>query len=130
MSRWSAIRIMYPSFHYLPSSRFKDINPDLLGSVVVAGGTTMMPGFVERLKDDLDRASPPGASMMASVIPHPTSHEPGYNAQRKHAPWIGGSMLGSLSSFKQVCMVVCRWISVGYSGCRRQGNLSTSGIIV
>ncbi|CAM9176842.1 unnamed protein product [Hapterophycus canaliculatus] len=80
----------------------KDINPDLLGSVVVAGGTTVMPGFVERLKEDLDKASPPGASMMASVIPHPTSHEPGYNAQRKHAPWIGGSMLASLSPFKQL----------------------------
>ncbi|CAM9450908.1 unnamed protein product [Ectocarpus fasciculatus] len=80
----------------------KDINPDLLGSVVVAGGTTMMPGFVERLQEDLDRVSPPGASMMASVIPHPTSHEPGYNAQRKHAPWIGGSMLASLSPFKQL----------------------------
>lgn len=62
----------------------------------------MMPGFVERLKDDLDEASPPGASTMASVIPHPTSLEPGYNAQRKHAPWIGGSMLASLSPFKQV----------------------------
>lgn len=61
-----------------------------------------MPGFVERLKDDLDKASPPGASTMSSVIPHPTSHEPGYNAQRKHAPWIGGSMLASLSPFKQV----------------------------
>ncbi|CAM9822675.1 unnamed protein product, partial [Ectocarpus sp. 13 AM-2016] len=59
----------------------KDINPDLLGSVVVAGGTTMMPGFVERLQEDLDRVSPPGASMMASVIPHPTSHEPGYNVR-------------------------------------------------
>eukprot|EP00752_Nemacystus_decipiens_P012118 g10743.t1 len=80
----------------------KDINPDLLGSVVVAGGTTMMPGFVERLKEDLDKASPPEASTMASVIPHPTSHEPGYNAQRKHAPWIGGSMLASLSPFKQL----------------------------
>lgn len=68
----------------------------------------MMPGFVERLQEDLDRVSPPGASMMASVIPHPTSHEPGYNAQRKHAPWIGGSMLASLSPFKQVhvgCMM-------------------------
>lgn len=64
----------------------------------------MMPGFVERLKEDLDEASPPGAPTMASVIPHPTSHEPGYNAQRKHAPWIGGSMLASLSPFKQVIM--------------------------
>ena len=63
-----------------------------------------MPGFVERLKEDLDRISSSGAgsSPLASVIPHPTSHEPGYNAQRKHAPWIGGSMLASLSPFKQV----------------------------
>lgn len=64
-----------------------------------------MPGFVERLKEDLDRISPGGgASPLASVIPHPTSHEPGYNTQRKHAPWIGGSMLASLSPFKQVWM--------------------------
>ena len=62
----------------------------------------MMPGFMERLKEDLDKISPQGASSMASVIPHPTTHEPGYNAQRKHAPWIGGSMLASLSPFKQL----------------------------
>ncbi|CAM9247966.1 unnamed protein product [Ascophyllum nodosum] len=81
----------------------KDIKPNLLGSVVVAGGTTMMPGFVERLKEDLDKASSRvGASLLASVIPHPTIHEPGYNSQRKHAPWIGGSMLASLSPFKQL----------------------------
>ena len=62
----------------------------------------MMPGFVERLKEDLDKASSRvGASLLASVIPHPTIHEPGYNSQRKHAPWIGGSMLASLSPFKQ-----------------------------
>lgn len=65
-----------------------------------------MPGFVERLKEELDKASTPGASMLASVIPHPTAHEPGYNAQRKHASWIGGSMLASLSPFKQVRTVV------------------------
>lgn len=93
----------------------KDINPDLLGSVVVAGGTTVMPGFVERLKEDLDKISPVGASMMASVIPHPTRHEPGYNAQRRHAPWIGGSMLASLSPFKQARMVGQKKISYGVS---------------
>lgn len=65
-----------------------------------------MPGFLERLKEDLDKASTAGALMLASVIPHPTAHEPGYNAQRKHAPWIGGSMLASLSPFKQVRIVV------------------------
>lgn len=64
----------------------------------------MMPGFVERLKENLDGAYPQErASMRASVIPHPTIHEPGYNAQRKYAPWIGGSMLASLSPFKQAC---------------------------
>lgn len=64
----------------------------------------MMSGFVERLKDDLDGAYPRDwASMRASVIPHPTIREPGYNYQRKYAAWIGGSMLASLSPFKQAC---------------------------
>ncbi|CAM9852247.1 unnamed protein product, partial [Choristocarpus tenellus] len=80
----------------------KDINPDLLGSVVLAGGSTMMPGFAERVKDELDVLVGREGAQSANVIPHPTSHEPGYNAQRKHAAWIGGSIFASLSTFKQV----------------------------
>ncbi|CAN0379108.1 unnamed protein product, partial [Discosporangium mesarthrocarpum] len=80
----------------------KDINPDLLGSVVLAGGTTIMPGFAERVKDELDLLAKGGGAPRPNVIPHPTTHEPGYNTQRKHAPWIGGSMFASLSTFKQI----------------------------
>lgn len=87
----------------------QDIKSDLLGSVVVAGGTTVMPGFVERLKEEVDRASPPTPSFSATIVPSPTAHEPGYNAQRKHAPWIGGSILASLPPFKEVMPGSC-WL--------------------
>lgn len=68
-----------------------DLQVDLLQSVVVAGGTSMLPGFADRVADELS-ALAPGPSRV-NVYP---------DSQRKHAAWIGGSMLGSLPTFNQI----------------------------
>jgi len=71
-----------------------DIRRDLFRNVVISGGTTMFPGFAERVHKELKAAAP--SSMAIKIIAA---------AERKYSVWIGGSILSSLSSFDEM------WIS-------------------
>lgn len=80
----------------------KHVQHDLYNSIVLSGGTTMMPGFTERMKSEVDALSRSKNTNIPTVIPHPSVREPGYNGQRKYAAWIGASMFASLSTFKLI----------------------------
>jgi actin-related protein len=71
-----------------------DIRKDLWGNVVLAGGSVMFSGIAERLTKELTALAP--ASTAIKVVAPP---------ERKFSPWIGGSILSSLSTFQQM------WIS-------------------
>jgi len=71
-----------------------DIRRDLFRNVVISGGTTMFPGFAQRVHKELKAAAP--SSMAIKIIAA---------AERKYSVWIGGSILSSLSSFDEM------WIS-------------------
>jgi len=70
-----------------------DIRRDLFRNVVLCGGTTMLPGFGDRLQKELAALSP--SSMIIN-----TSRT--FNI---YVPWVGGSVLASLYSFQPL------WIS-------------------
>lgn len=86
----------------------KDLRDDLFSNIVIAGGNTMTPGFLERMKYELVRISQLGTS--ANLVPDSRGSERGYNSQRKHAAWIGGSMFASLSTFNQVTITKQEWL--------------------
>ncbi|KAM7533878.1 hypothetical protein Aperf_G00000111105 [Anoplocephala perfoliata] len=67
---------------------------DLYHNIVLSGGSTMFPGMAERLKKDVSQMAPSKANVRVVAQP-----------ERKYCVWIGGSILGSLSSFRKV------WIS-------------------
>jgi actin-related protein len=71
-----------------------DIQRDLSANIVLSGGTTMLPGFCERMQEEMTSLAP--STMKIKVIAPP---------ERKYAVWIGGSILASLSTFKS------NWIS-------------------
>ncbi|CAG2249311.1 Actin, cytoplasmic type 5,Actin, cytoskeletal 4,Actin, cytoplasmic A3,Actin, muscle-type,Actin-75,Actin-like protein 53D,Putative actin-24,Actin, non-muscle 6.2,Actin-like protein 9,Actin-71,Actin-4,Actin, nonmuscle,Actin, alpha skeletal muscle 2,Actin, cytoskeletal 2A,Actin B,Actin-11,Actin-15A,Actin, cytoplasmic type 8,Actin, cytoplasmic 2,Actin, cytoplasmic 1,Actin-like protein 7B,Actin-related protein T3,Actin, alpha skeletal muscle B,Actin-85C,Actin, spherule isoform,Actin-57B,Actin, acrosomal process len=71
-----------------------DIRKDLYNNIVLSGGTTMFPGIADRLKKEMNAIVP--KSMKTRIIAAP---------ERKYSVWIGGSILGSLSTFQQM------WIS-------------------
>mgnify|MGYP000388917886 CR=1 FL=1 len=71
-----------------------DLQPDLFNNVVLAGGTSMIAGLGERIKNELQ--SEAGDNHLGII-----ANEPGYNAQKKHAPWIGGSIFASLDTFEK-----------------------------
>eukprot|EP00698_Gefionella_okellyi_P019899 TRINITY_DN6173_c0_g1_i1.p1 TRINITY_DN6173_c0_g1~~TRINITY_DN6173_c0_g1_i1.p1 ORF type:complete len:379 (-),score=80.18 TRINITY_DN6173_c0_g1_i1:152-1288(-) len=68
-----------------------DIRRDLYNNIVLSGGTTMFPGIAERMLKDVQQLAP--SSVKVKVIASP---------ERKYSVWIGGSILGSLSTFQQM----------------------------
>lgn len=71
-----------------------DCRPDLYCNIILTGATTLFPGFPERLKKELRMMVP--TNMRLNVIACP---------ERKLSVWIGGSILGSLSTFQYM------WVS-------------------
>jgi actin, other eukaryote len=71
-----------------------EIRKDLNENIVLSGGTTMFDGIDDRVTKELTNLLP--KSMKIKVVAPP---------ERKYSGWIGGSILGSLSTFQQM------WIS-------------------
>jgi len=65
----------------------------LLSNIVLVGGCTMLPGFPERLKKELEKKVADRANVHVRVVSPP---------ERRYSVWIGGSILSSLSSFKSL----------------------------
>jgi len=67
-----------------------EVRKKLWETLVLAGGSTLASGFVERLERELPSVVPQGCTMGITSL-----------ATRKYAPWIGGSIAASLESFNQ-----------------------------
>eukprot|EP00306_Pavlova_sp_CCMP459_P022340 CAMPEP_0185564654 /NCGR_PEP_ID=MMETSP1381-20130426/65205_1 /TAXON_ID=298111 /ORGANISM="Pavlova sp., Strain CCMP459" /LENGTH=420 /DNA_ID=CAMNT_0028178597 /DNA_START=100 /DNA_END=1363 /DNA_ORIENTATION=+ len=85
------------------------IHKDLFKNIVLSGGTTMCPGFVERLSKEMTALAP--SSLRAKVISPP---------ERKYSVWIGGSMLASSRIFQQMWFTKHEYDERGPSFVRRK----------
>eukprot|EP00917_Polyrhabdina_sp_WS-2016_P027052 GHVP01057866.1.p1 GENE.GHVP01057866.1~~GHVP01057866.1.p1 ORF type:complete len:242 (-),score=32.22 GHVP01057866.1:506-1231(-) len=68
-----------------------DIRKNLYQAIVLSGGTTMLEGIGERMTKELTQLAP--STMKIKVVAPP---------ERKYSVWIGGSVIASLSSFRQM----------------------------
>ena len=73
-----------------------DVRKDLYGNIILSGGTTMFPGFGERLVKEMKAQAPPTVKVKVIATP-----------DRKYMVWKGGSTLSTLSSFSTM------WITKG-----------------
>jgi centractin len=73
-----------------------DLRKVLFSQIVLAGGSTMFSGFGDRLLNEVRRHS---------LAPKDTKIRIAAPPERLHSTWIGGSILASLSTFKNM------WIS-------------------
>jgi actin len=73
----------------------RDSRWSFYNNIVLSGGTTILPGFADRLTKELTALAPP--SMKVKIVAPP---------ERKFSAWIGGSILASLATFQS------RWISI------------------
>lgn len=67
------------------------IRRDMYMNVVISGGNTLYPGITKRLQAELKSLVHPMQTIKIADPPN-----------RLHSPWIGGSILGSLSVFGQI----------------------------
>jgi len=70
-----------------------DFQQDLVRSLVVSGGTSMLPGLSSRIATELSGVISADLQRQLEVV---------VDSQRKHGSWVGGSMLASLSTFDQL----------------------------
>ncbi|PWZ02001.1 Actin/actin-like protein [Testicularia cyperi] len=73
-----------------------DSRPQLFSNIVVVGGSSFIPGLVDRLSYELGIHAP---NQKVKI------HSPGNTTERRHSSWLGGSILASLGTFHQL------WIS-------------------
>ena len=71
-----------------------EIRKIMFSNVILSGGSTMFPGFAERIQKELTALAP--MSMTIKVVAPP---------DRNYSSWIGGSILASLSTYEKM------WIS-------------------
>ncbi|XP_052833092.1 actin, cytoplasmic [Octopus bimaculoides] len=86
------------------------IRKDLFANIVLSGGSTMFPGFAERMQKEISALAPPDTEINIIALP-----------EREYSPWIGGSRLASkniLSDLKNINMVASIVIDNGSYTCK------------
>jgi len=71
-----------------------DLRKTLYSNIVLSGGSTLFPGFGDRLLNEVKNLAPKDIKIKISAPP-----------ERKYSTWMGGSILASLTTFKKM------WIS-------------------
>ncbi|XP_005415125.1 PREDICTED: actin-related protein T1-like [Chinchilla lanigera] len=86
-----------------------DIQRSLFGNIVLAGGSTLFPGLVERLMKELEHVASEGTPVKITASPH-----------RCFSTWIGASVMASLSSFQQMWVTSADFKEFGSSVVQRK----------
>lgn len=71
-----------------------DLRKELLSNVILTGGNTLIPGFVDLMQKKLNEIAPQNAKVKLIAYPHAI--------ERRYSTWIGGSILSSLGSFQSM----------------------------
>ena len=72
-----------------------DLKINLYNNIVLAGGSTVMPGLKERFEEEIIKLAEHNAKTDILVFA---------DLHRKNAAWIGGSMIASFSTFKDMAI--------------------------
>ena len=81
-----------------------DMHGDLYKNIVLSGGSTMFPGFAERLEREV-----------SSILWSPVEIKVRPPAERNFSVWIGGSILASLSAFQKMWISKQEYDEIGLS---------------
>jgi len=82
-----------------------DLRKELLSKIIMTGGNSLIPRFVEMLQKKLHNIAPQNAKV--KLIAYPLSIE------RKFSTWIGGSILSSLGSFQSMWIAKQEYDEIG-----------------
>lgn len=79
-----------------------DMGREMFGNILLSGGTTMLPGYVERLSNEVIALAPTDSK---TKITAPD--------ERKYSAWIGGSILSTLATFQTMWVLRQEYDEVG-----------------
>ncbi|KAK8871544.1 hypothetical protein M9Y10_007276 [Tritrichomonas musculus] len=79
-----------------------NVRKDMYSNIVLSGGTTMFEGLEERIEKEMMNMAPPAMRVKVRAPP-----------ERKHAAFIGGSILASLTTFHQMMVTNDEYNDVG-----------------
>jgi actin-related protein len=79
-----------------------EIHQELYQNIVLSGGSTLFPGFRERLEQEIISLAPPTAHV--GIVA---------SEERKDAVWRGGSILASLEAFPEIAITRHEYNNVG-----------------
>lgn len=91
-----------------------NIHEELYSNIVLSGGSTLFPGFADRIQKEITALAPP--TMKIKIIAAPDQ-----NIQ----VWIGGSILASLSIFQQFWVSKQQYDETGPSIIRKHNVIGT-----
>ncbi|SCV02913.1 LAME_0H06216g1_1 [Lachancea meyersii CBS 8951] len=75
-----------------------DLRSSLCSNVVLSGGSTLFPGFGDRLLNELRTKCGPSTKVKIFAPP-----------ERKYSTWIGGSILAGLTTFEKLWVTKAEW---------------------
>lgn len=94
----------------------------MANNIIISGGVSMTKGLGDRLDAEvnaklaaLDRSSV--TFRQARVMPSKNCSERGYTMQRKHAAWVGGSILSSLELYPKLSISRQEYDEIGIDRC-------------
>jgi len=81
-----------------------DLRRTLYSNIVLAGGSTLFPGFGDRLLSEIKGIAPKDMKIKISAPP-----------ERKYSTWMGGSILASLTTFKKMWVSASEYEEDGFN---------------
>ena len=87
----------------------QDLRRELYGNILLAGGSTMFPGFADRLKKEVSALAPSSATVKVTAPD-----------ERKYSAWIGGSILSTLATFQTMWVLRQEYDEAGPSVVQRK----------
>ncbi|XP_054161007.1 actin, clone 302-like [Oppia nitens] len=77
-----------------------DLRKEMYVNIILSGGTTMFTGLADRMQKEMQSLAQSSSSSSLSSMNIKIIAPP----ERKYSVWIGGSIVGSLSCFQQMCI--------------------------
>ena len=90
-------------------------------NVIISGGGSLLEGLCERTSNDLNLKLQRNYIKGTIKVSHASS-----NVERRHASWIGGSILTSLGSFHKIWVSKQEYSEIGYSAFSKRPYISLS----
>lgn len=96
-----------------------DLRENLLSNILITGGNSLLPGFIERYEKCLYQIAPQVVSCLSETA-RIKVYSASKNIERQFSSWIGGSILGSTACFQNMWIGKREYEEVGVSIIKRK----------